>query len=250
MPATPSCASSCFSCSRVLGQWQRALTQLQVCGELDAGTLAMVNTYRQAVQCEAVREAVFAGKTTPHVFGQPQAWVAWLAEALAADAPWRRRRGRREAARAGARSRAGHCRQRSTASLRLDRRWRLAPRPGARSHHQRPLLLGAVRRAGQGERRSADRSARHGLVGRAARVHQRRADGGAAAHALRRLRAKQRRRAATGAPHRVDGARAAISSAAWASACWRPTRRSWACSRCARSCWHIDCCGRGATDAA
>jgi type VI secretion system protein ImpE len=70
----------------VLGQWQRALTQLQVCGELDAGALAMVNTYREALQCEAVREAVFAGKTTPHAFGHPQAWVALLAEALQAEA--------------------------------------------------------------------------------------------------------------------------------------------------------------------
>lgn len=70
----------------VLGQWQRALTQLNVCGELDASALAMVNTYREALQCEAVREAVFAGKTTPHVFGQPQAWVALLAQALQADA--------------------------------------------------------------------------------------------------------------------------------------------------------------------
>jgi type VI secretion system protein ImpE len=70
----------------VLGQWQRALTQLQVCGELDAETLPMVNTYREAVQCELVREAVFAGRTTPIAFGRPQAWVAWLAEALQADA--------------------------------------------------------------------------------------------------------------------------------------------------------------------
>ena len=70
----------------VLGQWQRALTQLKVCGDLDALTLPMVNTYREALQCEAVREAVFAGKTTPHAFGQPQAWIAWLAEALQADA--------------------------------------------------------------------------------------------------------------------------------------------------------------------
>jgi type VI secretion system protein ImpE len=75
-----------FQLLAVLGQWQRALTQLQVCGELDAGTLAMVATYREAVQCEAVREAVFEGKTLPHVFGRPQAWVAWLAEALQADA--------------------------------------------------------------------------------------------------------------------------------------------------------------------
>ncbi len=70
----------------VLGQWQRALTQLQTCGELDAGALAMVATYREALQCEAVREAVFSGKTTPHVFGRPQAWVPLLAEALQADA--------------------------------------------------------------------------------------------------------------------------------------------------------------------
>jgi len=74
-----------FQLLAVLGQWQRALTQLQVCGELDASTLAMVATYREAVHCEAVREAVFDGKTLPHVFGRPQAWVAWLAEALQAD---------------------------------------------------------------------------------------------------------------------------------------------------------------------
>ena len=70
----------------VLGQWQRALSQLQTCGELDAGALAMVATYREALQCEAVREAVFAGKTTPHFFGRLQAWVPLLTEALQADA--------------------------------------------------------------------------------------------------------------------------------------------------------------------
>ena len=69
-----------------LGQWQRASTQLEVCGELDAATLPMVNTYREALKCELVREAVFAGKTTPIAFGQPQAWVAWLVEALQAQA--------------------------------------------------------------------------------------------------------------------------------------------------------------------
>ncbi|HLL12354.1 MAG TPA: type VI secretion system accessory protein TagJ, partial [Rubrivivax sp.] len=70
----------------VLGQWQRASTQLQACGELDAGALAMVATYREALQCEVMREAVFAGKTTPHVFGHPQAWVPLLTQALVADA--------------------------------------------------------------------------------------------------------------------------------------------------------------------
>jgi type VI secretion system protein ImpE len=70
----------------VLGQWQRAAQQREVCGELDAATLPMVNTYREALKCEAVREAVFSGKTTPMIFGQPQAWVATLVEALQADA--------------------------------------------------------------------------------------------------------------------------------------------------------------------
>lgn len=70
----------------VLGQWDRAQAQLELCGQLDHATLAMVNTYREALKCEVVREAVFAGKTTPIVFGQPQPWIASLAEALQADA--------------------------------------------------------------------------------------------------------------------------------------------------------------------
>lgn len=70
----------------VLGQWQRALDQLKVCGELGAQTLAMVSTYDPAIRCELVREAVFAGRTLPHVFGPPTAWVALLAQALQLDA--------------------------------------------------------------------------------------------------------------------------------------------------------------------
>ena len=70
----------------LLGQWQRALDQLKVCGDLDASTLAMVGTYEPAIRCEAVREAVFAGRTLPHVFGPPTAWVALLAQALQIDA--------------------------------------------------------------------------------------------------------------------------------------------------------------------
>lgn len=75
-----------FQLLSVLGQWERALAQLEICGQLDYGTLAMVNTYREAIKCEAVRGAVFAGKTTPVVFGQPASWVAMLVEALAQEA--------------------------------------------------------------------------------------------------------------------------------------------------------------------
>ncbi len=75
-----------FQLLAVLGQWPRALDQLKVCGELDAGTLAMVNTYTSALQCEAVREAVFNGTTLPHIFGPPTQWVALLVQALQIEA--------------------------------------------------------------------------------------------------------------------------------------------------------------------
>jgi type VI secretion system protein ImpE len=70
----------------VLGQWPRAADQLKVCGELDASTLAMVNTYGAALACETAREAVFAGRAAPHVFGPPTPWVAQLAQALQLEA--------------------------------------------------------------------------------------------------------------------------------------------------------------------
>ena len=81
-PADASQRVFLFQLLCVLGQWQRAIQQLELCGELDAATLPMVNTYREALRCEAVREAVFQGKTTPMVFGQPQPWAAMLVEAL------------------------------------------------------------------------------------------------------------------------------------------------------------------------
>jgi type VI secretion system protein ImpE len=70
----------------VLGQWNRALTQLNVAAELDAGALPMAQTYREAIQCEALRAEIFAGKRAPLVFGEPQPWLVLLLEALKLDA--------------------------------------------------------------------------------------------------------------------------------------------------------------------
>ena len=74
-----------FQLLTVMGQWKRALTQLNVAGELDAATLPMVQTYREAIQCEALRAEIFAGTRTPLIFGEPQAWLALLLEALKLD---------------------------------------------------------------------------------------------------------------------------------------------------------------------
>jgi len=66
----------------VVGQWDRALTQLNVAGELDAGNLGMVQVYREALANEALRVEVFAGHRTPLIFGDPEQWTALLLEAL------------------------------------------------------------------------------------------------------------------------------------------------------------------------
>jgi type VI secretion system protein ImpE len=69
----------------VMGQWQRALAQLQLCGQLDAKALAMAQTYREAIRCEMFRGEVFAGRRAPHVMGKPPAWIGLLVEALRHD---------------------------------------------------------------------------------------------------------------------------------------------------------------------
>ena len=66
----------------VTGQWERALNQLNVSLELDAGTLPMVQTYREAIACETLRMQVFTGQKVPMLFGEPETWVALLIEAL------------------------------------------------------------------------------------------------------------------------------------------------------------------------
>jgi type VI secretion system protein ImpE len=71
-----------FQLLAVLGQWERALNQLNVLNDLDAASLAMVQTYREVLQCEALRAQVFAGRRTPLFLGQPEAWVAPLLESL------------------------------------------------------------------------------------------------------------------------------------------------------------------------
>jgi type VI secretion system protein ImpE len=74
-----------FQLLSVLGQWDRALNQLNVAGELDASTLAMVQTYRETIQCERLRDQVFQGKKVPLLFGEPEPWLALLVEALIRD---------------------------------------------------------------------------------------------------------------------------------------------------------------------
>jgi type VI secretion system protein ImpE len=71
-----------FQLLAVMGEWHRAMTQLNVVAELDSGALPMVHTYREALRCEVFRDEVFAGRRTPLIFGDPSPWMALLLEAL------------------------------------------------------------------------------------------------------------------------------------------------------------------------
>lgn len=71
-----------FQLLAVLGQWERTLTQLNLCGQLDPAALMMVQAYSQVIRCEMLRADVFAGKRTPLVLGEPSTWVALLIQSL------------------------------------------------------------------------------------------------------------------------------------------------------------------------
>jgi type VI secretion system protein ImpE len=66
----------------ILGQWDRSKTQLDVAASLDPGTLAMAQTYREAILCELLRAQVFEGKKSPLVLGQPEPWLGLLIESV------------------------------------------------------------------------------------------------------------------------------------------------------------------------
>ena len=81
-PADPRHRVLIFQLLSVMGDWERAMTQLNVVCDLDAKTLPMVQTYRSALKCEELRAEVFAGRRTPLLFGEPAQWAALLVQSL------------------------------------------------------------------------------------------------------------------------------------------------------------------------
>ena len=71
-----------FQLLAVLGQWERALSQLNVLDKLEKNTWPMVHAYREAIRCEVLRAEIFAGRRKPLIFGEPPRWMAWLLESL------------------------------------------------------------------------------------------------------------------------------------------------------------------------
>lgn len=81
-PAKPEYRTFLFQLLCVMGNWDRALTQLNVVADLDPAALLMAQTYRELLLCEAFRAEVFQGKRAPLLFGEPNAWLGDLLQAL------------------------------------------------------------------------------------------------------------------------------------------------------------------------
>jgi len=81
-PADAKLRTFLFQLLAVRGDWERALTQLKVAADIDPSTVAMQKTYQEALQCEALRAEVFAGRKTPLLFGEPSEWMALMVQAV------------------------------------------------------------------------------------------------------------------------------------------------------------------------
>ena len=88
-PANPKLRIFLFQLLAVMGQWDRASTQLDAAAQLDQGNLLLAAMYRPALQARQERDEVLAGKRTPTVVGEPQEWMAWMIQALQLQAEGR-----------------------------------------------------------------------------------------------------------------------------------------------------------------
>jgi type VI secretion system protein ImpE len=71
-----------FQLHAVMGNWEKAIAQLQAAAQFDPAATPMAQVYREAIHCEVFREEVFSGKRTPNFLGQPLDWAGHLVEAL------------------------------------------------------------------------------------------------------------------------------------------------------------------------
>jgi type VI secretion system protein ImpE len=70
----------------VNGAWERALNQLATAAQLDKAMEEMARAYREVIRCEVFRGRVFSGDKMPLFLGEPDEWLARLAEALRLNA--------------------------------------------------------------------------------------------------------------------------------------------------------------------
>ena len=80
-PEDPKLRIFLFQLHCALGNWPKALIQLQVIAGIDPDTMMLAQIFQPVINCEALRAGVFEGKLTPLIFGEPLEWVGLLVKA-------------------------------------------------------------------------------------------------------------------------------------------------------------------------
>jgi len=80
-PEDPKLRIFLFQLHCALGNWPKALLQLQVIAGIDPDTALLAQIFQPVISCEALRPAVFDGKLTPLLFGEPLEWMGLLIKA-------------------------------------------------------------------------------------------------------------------------------------------------------------------------
>lgn len=80
-PEEPKLRLFLFQLLSVQGQWERAMIQLEVLSQLNSQSLLLARVYQPVLQCELLREEVFAGRRAPVIFGEPEPWISFLVQA-------------------------------------------------------------------------------------------------------------------------------------------------------------------------
>ena len=71
-----------FQLLSIMGDWNRALTQLNAAAVLNHDALSLVRRYRELILCEAFRAEVFTGNRDPLLFGESSDWLTTLIRSM------------------------------------------------------------------------------------------------------------------------------------------------------------------------
>jgi type VI secretion system protein ImpE len=81
-PGNPRLRIFLFQLLGVVGEWQRAGTQLRVLSDMDSDSVVLARIFEPILLCESFRADVFAGELMPGSLGQRPEWLSLLVRAL------------------------------------------------------------------------------------------------------------------------------------------------------------------------
>lgn len=82
-PAQASRRHSLFQLLCAIGDWSRALQQIQLCARVDANYAREAQVFGELIRCEIYRHSCFQGEQRPGFILPPLAWMEDLLAALA-----------------------------------------------------------------------------------------------------------------------------------------------------------------------